>query len=57
MLKSYGNISANSKNEMNELDTALNNAGFQIAYINDVMGIIVKQVPDLQYDEDETNNA
>lgn len=57
MLKSYGNISANSKNEMNELDSALQNAGFQIAYINDVMGIIVKQVPDLQYNEDETNNA
>ena len=57
MLKSYGNISANNKQSMNELDSALQNAGFQIAYINDVMGTIVKQVPDLQYNEEETNNA
>ena len=57
MLKSYGNISANNKQSMNELDTALQNAGFQIAYVNDVMGTIVKQVPDLQYDEEEINNA
>ncbi len=52
MLKSYGNISANSKNEMNELDTALNNAGFQIAYINDVMGTIIKEVPDIDQDDE-----
>lgn len=55
MLKSYGNLSANSKNEMNELDIVLNNAGFQIAYVNDVMGIIVKQVPDLQNEEINEN--
>lgn len=47
MLKIVGNIYSNTKEEFAEIANVLTNAGYQIAYISDNNGSIVKEVESL----------
>lgn len=46
MLKCYGTLYANNKEELNEILAVLEHEGFQLAYTNNAGGNIVKEVPD-----------
>ena len=50
MLVTYGQVFAQTKERMEELENALNNAGFQFAYLNQQTATIIKEVPDEQKD-------
>jgi len=51
MLKVYGNIYSQNKEDFNILVQALENDGFQVALINETNGTIIKEVPDPESQE------
>lgn len=47
MLKTVGSINAYTKEEFSNLVSILENAGYEVAYINDANGTIIKEVDSL----------
>lgn len=47
MLKVIGNLYSDTKDEFEEIATTLKNAGYQIAYISDRNGTVIKEVESL----------
>lgn len=53
MLKVYGGIYSNTKDDFDVMAKALSNEGFQIAYQNETSGTVIKEVQTL----DESENT
>ena len=47
MLKTIGSMYTNTKEEFTNLVTILENAGYEVAYINELQGTIIKEVESL----------
>ena len=55
MLKVYGNVYSDRKEQFDEIVRVLENGGFEIAYNYDNNGIVMKEVETL-HPEEETEN-
>lgn len=47
MLKTFGTLYTNNKEDLQEILALIEPAGFQIAYVNEAGGNIIKEVEDL----------
>lgn len=52
MLKVYGGMYANNKDDFDALANTLTNAGFEIAYQSEMSATIIKEVDTLDVNED-----
>jgi hypothetical protein len=56
MLKDFGNIFANSKENFAEIERALNDNGFEIAHDTETSGVIVKEVATLNGEDEDAES-
>ena len=56
MLKVFGHIYANDKNDFELLTNALENDGYQIAYEGETSGSIIKEVQSLNGDDENAES-
>lgn len=54
MLKMYGNLYATEKSDFDEVVNALKREGFDIAYQSDIAGVIIKEVGNLDNEDQNT---
>lgn len=54
MLKMYGNLYATEKSDFDEVVNALKKEGFDIAYQADIAGVIIKEVNNLEHEDQNT---
>lgn len=47
MLKIVGNVNASKKEELDEIISVLENANYEIAYVNDFLVSVIKEVESL----------
>jgi hypothetical protein len=53
MLKNYGQIYSSVKEDFDAMANTLKKDGFQIAYMTETNGTVIKEVPDLESEDKE----
>jgi hypothetical protein len=56
MLKNFGSIFSNVKENFDEIEKALNDNGFEIAHDTETSGVIVKEVASLNGEDEDAES-
>lgn len=56
MLKNFGNVYGTTKENLDEIERALNDNGFEIAHDTETSGVIVKEVATLNGEDEDAES-